>query len=176
MKYKFHTQLKINIKFFPINNFAHLWIDISVLNCFCFQYSILFKNIQDWIFIPFLDELDNSKHLKLKTLKRWFSAQNPIMCAIFGPKNGDFQKMLRIVWNGEKCNKIKNFKIFFVSIEYSWIVLFSVLFILGIGKINNTRKMRSLGVASQNIDIFKCFIFGLTLQIIMALAIATLFI
>ena len=52
--------------------------------------------------------------------------------------------MLRIVWNGEKCNKIKKFKNFFVSIEYSWIVLFSVLFILGIEKINNTRKMRSL--------------------------------
>ena len=82
-------------------------VSFSVLNCFHFQYSILFKNIQDWIFIPFLDELDNSKHLKLKTLKRWFSAQNPIMCAIFGPKNGDFQKMLRIVWNGKKCNKVK---------------------------------------------------------------------
>ena len=129
-----------------MNNFAHLWIDISVLelvsfsvlNCFCFQYSILFKNIQDWIFIPFLDELDNSKHLKLKTLKRWFSAQNPIMCAIFGPKNGDFQKMLRIVWNGEKCNKMNFFKKLFVSIKYSWIVLFLVLFILGIGKINKT--------------------------------------
>ena len=94
-------------------------VSFSVLNCFHFQYSILFKNIQEWIFIPFLDELDNSKHLKLKTLKRWFSAQNPIMCAIFGPKNGDFQKMLRIVWNGEKCNKIKNLKNFF----YHWIFL-----------------------------------------------------
>ena len=87
--------------------------------------------------------------MKLKTLKRWFSAQNPIMCAIFGPKNGDFQKMLRIVWNGEKCNKIKNLKNFFVSIEYSLIVLFSVLFILGIGKINNTRKLRSLVAPNQ---------------------------
>ena len=91
--------------------------------------------------------------MKLKTLKRWFSAQNPIMCAIFGPKNGDFQKMLRIVWNGEKCNKIKNFKYFFVSIEYSWIVLFLVLFILGIGKINNTRKMRSLFGCDSNMKL-----------------------
>ena len=84
----------------PPQSTRHLSLGISIifsLELFSFSildttYSKIFKNIQDWIFIPFLDELDNSKHLKLKTLKRWFSAQNPIMWAIFGPKNGFFWK------------------------------------------------------------------------------------
>ena len=92
-------------------------LDISVLNCIHF---------------------DNSKHLKLKTPKGWFSAQNPIMCAIFGPKSGDFQKMLRNVWNGEKCNKIK--------IRFNFFSVLNILVyrILGIGKINNTILLRTL--------------------------------
>ena len=70
------------------------------------------------------------------------------MCAFFGPKNGDFQKMLRIIWNGKKCNKIKKEFQIFVSIEYSWIVLFLVLFILGIGKINTTIPLSSIYAVS----------------------------
>ena len=68
------------------------------------------------------------------------------MCAFFGPKNGDFQKMLRIVWNGEKCNKIKK-KLFLGGIVlWYWIVSFLVLNILGIINKNNTIMLRSLAV------------------------------
>ena len=68
------------------------------------------------------------------------------MCAFFGPKNGDFQKMLRIVWNGKKCNKIEKKKLFLGGIIYwYWIVSFLVLNILGIMNKNNLIMLRSLG-------------------------------
>ena len=71
------------------------------------------------------------------------------MCAFFGPKNGDFQKMLRIVWNGEKCNKIFK-KSFLGSIIYwYWIVSFLVLNILGIVNKNNPIMLRSLVGSSE---------------------------
>ena len=69
------------------------------------------------------------------------------MCAFFGPKNGDFQKMLIIVWNGEKCNKILK-KLFLGGIVYwYWIVSFLVLNILGIVNKNNPIMLRSLVMA-----------------------------
>ena len=85
------------------------------------------------------------------------------MCAFFGPKNGDFQKMLRIVWNGEKCNKILK-KLFLGSIVYwYWIVSFLVLNILGIVNKNNPIMLRSLSTkkiyhkmfSSSSVCVFK---------------------
>ena len=52
-------------------------VSFSILNCFRFQYSILFKNIQDWIFIPFLNELDNSKHFSKKNQMGDFQPKIP---------------------------------------------------------------------------------------------------
>ena len=52
--------------------------------------------------------------------------------------------MLIIVWNGKKCNKIKN-KLFLGGIIYwNWIVSFLVLNILGIINKNNPIMLRSL--------------------------------
>ena len=56
---------------------------------------------------------------------------------------GNFKKCLEFSEMARNAIRLKKFQIF-VSIEYSWIVLFLVLFILGIGKINNTIVLRTL--------------------------------
>ena len=63
--------------------------------------------------------------------------------------------MLRIVWNGEKCNEIQK-KLFLDGIVFwYWIVSFLVLNILGIVNKNNPIMLRSLVTGNEELDYVK---------------------
>ena len=81
------SRVRTTYTFWKCIQVRHLSIGISIIFSLVYfsHFNRLFKNTQYWIFIPFFDELDNSKHFEpnfLLPLSENFSETSSIIWAL----------------------------------------------------------------------------------------------